>query len=567
MEDFADPSVNEITAMVAAQSAKTLTMLVLLAWAIAEDPGPILWVTKNTTEARKFAKTRLMPLLERCVPVAEKIPTERYSKTTLAIYFPGAPLVIASADNPADLQSTPYRYIFLDEVRSWKPGRLEMVSKRTRSYPHNYKKVVISTPDMESDAMHRAYLTGDQRRWFVKCPSCGKFHELEWGDPKTEGGLKWDKTEETCPHGQWDWDELAKTLRYECWNPKCDHVIRDSPVERKPFANDGRWIATNTRASSNSRSYGWNALLPWWTSWMSQVKEFLIATKAMKTGAWEPLKDHMNETRGVCWSLDMRFLDDEGFLKDREVTYDPTDHIEVAKVLDRMGCDGKLVRIDANFREMRRILSADVQGKDGRHFYIVIRAWGLGPDGQVKSRLLHQEKVWSYDEVFDTAKEWYVAPDDIVFDAAKWSSEIYQIVLQSGKRVKAFRGDDRADFGGKAIGGVSRKKIWSKSLADPAIGTKAQGSIGKIPLYLFSKPSTCERLEGCITGRVPGWEIFPEVDDDYRLQVTAYYLHEWTDTRGRRRSEYRSKRAEHYADAERMQIAAADITGIFDLAP
>ncbi|MFZ4695702.1 MAG: phage terminase large subunit family protein, partial [Verrucomicrobiia bacterium] len=52
MEAFADESVNELSCMCSAQSAKTLTMLCLLAWAIAEDPGPILWVTSSVQEAR-----------------------------------------------------------------------------------------------------------------------------------------------------------------------------------------------------------------------------------------------------------------------------------------------------------------------------------------------------------------------------------------------------------------------------------------------------------------------------------------------------------------------------------
>jgi Phage terminase large subunit (GpA) len=53
MEAFADESVNEISAMCSAQSAKTLTILCLMAWAIAEDPGPILWVTASLHQENK----------------------------------------------------------------------------------------------------------------------------------------------------------------------------------------------------------------------------------------------------------------------------------------------------------------------------------------------------------------------------------------------------------------------------------------------------------------------------------------------------------------------------------
>jgi phage terminase large subunit GpA-like protein len=101
MEDFADPEVNEITVICSAQSAKTLTLLALLAWLIAEDPGPVLWVTAKLGEAKKISKGRVLPLLERCAPVAEKIPTSRMFKTTLEIYFPGAPLFLTGSESPA----------------------------------------------------------------------------------------------------------------------------------------------------------------------------------------------------------------------------------------------------------------------------------------------------------------------------------------------------------------------------------------------------------------------------------------------------------------------------------
>lgn len=198
MEAFADESVNEISCMCSAQSAKTLTILCLLAWAIAEDPGPILWVTSSMQEARKLAKSRLLPMLERCGPVSAKFPKERGQKNTLEIYFPGAPLIIAGSESEASLQSTPFRYIFLDEARSYPPGAIEMVSKRTRSYTYNYKRVFISTPDMEKDAVHQAFLNGDQRHYEVKCPAheCGHFQELEWKNSGEKGGMKWETTED-----------------------------------------------------------------------------------------------------------------------------------------------------------------------------------------------------------------------------------------------------------------------------------------------------------------------------------------------------------------------------------
>jgi hypothetical protein len=547
MEDFADPEVNEITLMTSAQSAKTETIMALLAWCIAEDPGPILWVTTNQTQARLLARARLMPLLEKCPLIADKIPEGRYDKTTTVIYFPGAPLVICGADSPSNLQSTPYRYIFLDEVRSWKPGAPEMVAKRTRSYPYSYKKVIVSTPDRESDHLHRAFLAGSQEHWHVKCPDCGYEHEVEWGDQKTPGGLKWDKNEVTYVNGKWQWEELFKTVRYKCWN--CDREWRDNNADKKALSNTGRWVASNTAAPQNAKSYHWNALLPWWASWTVQLKEFLEAKKALKTGAWMPLKDHINETRGQVWSDDYRFEDDAGFLGDRVSDYDHYEFSTVAAACRRLGLPVKV----GSFEEVRRLMTIDVQGKGGRHYYYVIRSWARGGE----SRLLDAGKLWSIEALKDAAKEWYVDPDNMIFDTGAFTTELYQEIMASGRRMKAFKGDPRDSFMNGSL-----RQIWTKTFIDPAIGTSMEGRIGMIPLYLISRPSTCDMLDSCITGRTPGWHIHKEAPDEYRQQVTAYYRHEWTDPKGINRMEWRAKRDNHYADCERYQIGASVIPAL-----
>ena len=235
-EAFADEGINEISAMCSAQSAKTLTILCCLLWAICEDPGPILWVTADRQEAVKLVKGRLIPMMERCAPVWARVPKERGKRNTLEIYFPGAPLIITGAKSPASLQSTPFRYILLDEVRSYPPGALEMVEKRTRAYPHNYKKIIISTPDAENDALHAAFIKGDQRHFHAELP-CGHLQELEWKDKNEKGGLKWDSIKDA--NGVRDLEAIRRTVRYEC--AECGavtpglltHRSKASPTKRR----------------------------------------------------------------------------------------------------------------------------------------------------------------------------------------------------------------------------------------------------------------------------------------------------------------------------------------------
>lgn len=588
MEDFADESVNEIAAMVSAQSAKTLTILCLLAWAIAEDPGPILWVTSSLIEARKFAKMRLLPLLEHCGPVAARFPRQRDRKTTLEIYFPGAPLIITGSESEASLQSTPFRYILLDEARSYPPGAWDMVSKRTRSYTYNYKRVSISTPDMEGDVVHRAFLNGDQRHYEVKCQACGHFQELQWKEKDEKGGLKWDTrpydvielhtgdkiegviidvaadagaavtmkvvdgdeqkieaddirsiARATKPDGKYDIDRIKETVRYEC--EACGHRIGNNESDRKPLAQEGngRWVVKNPSAASNARSFFWNALLPFWTNWADQVVEFLAATDALKSwNDFKPLKDHINETRGMPWTDKLRYASDEKFIHLRSLRYDPRE-------------------IWAD--EKRRFGTIDVQARGGRHYWLCIRAWGIA----ARSRLLYYAKLWSIEEVRAMLTDWKVEQVNVAIDAGTFTSEVYKYVVESGYRWKAMKGDDRPFFrvpSGQP--GVSRNMMFQISVADPAIGTALQGQVRPIQQYIWSKPSALDRLALFQHGLAGDWRIGKAVSEDYAMQVTAYERRQRTDARGVVRTEWHMKREDHASSCELMQIISADATDL-----
>jgi phage terminase large subunit GpA-like protein len=503
----------------------------------------------------------------------------------LEIYFPGAPLIITGSESEASLQSTPFRYIFLDETRSYPPGAIEMVSKRTRSYTHNYKKVFISTPDMEGDAVHRAFLNGDQRHYEVKCPSCSHFQELVWKEHDEKGGLKWDtlaldivelnaggeKVEgkivddttpeivikidsedrkipvgeikgiarATKPEGQYDFDRLKATVRYEC--EKCGHRIHNNENERKPLTaeGNGRWVVKNPAAPSNTRSFFWNALLPWWTNWADQVVEFLAAVAALKNwNDFKPLKDHINETRGEPWTDRLRYANDEKFIHLRARDYD------VKAVWEE---------------EKRRFATIDVQARGGRHYWLLIRAWGLA----AKTRLLFYGRVWSIEEVRALIDEWKVEPQNVAIDAGTFTSEVYKYCVESGYRWKPMKGDDKPFFRvSDRMMHTQRNVIYTISQADPAIGTRAQGMVRPLPQWIWSKPSALDRLALFQHGLAGDWQIFKGVTEEYAMQVTAYERRQRTDPRGVIRTEWHQKREDHATSCELMQVVSAAATDL-----
>ncbi len=155
MEDFANNAVRDIAVQCAAQSAKTQTVMNCACWAIAEDPGPAMWVTATKDELRDFLRDRLTPTFDACRPVKDRL-----TETTLAGFaFDGMPFYAGWSGSKARLQSKPIRWLFCDEVRNYPPGRLEMVLKRTRSF-WNSRRFLISTPGTKGDAMDTAFRAG-----------------------------------------------------------------------------------------------------------------------------------------------------------------------------------------------------------------------------------------------------------------------------------------------------------------------------------------------------------------------------------------------------------------------
>jgi hypothetical protein len=350
---------------------------------------------------------------------------------------------------------------------------------------------------------------------------------VDWGDENTPGGMKWTTDATTKPNDRYHFDALKQTIRWVC--EKCRAEFRDELPVRKHLSSRGFWQSTNPNAPSNARSFHWGALLPWWTSWASQVVEFLSAKAALKWNDPQPLKSFVNETRGLPWTDRLRYVADAKFLQKRVADYDPA------------------LKWD---REVRRFMTVDVQAREGRHFYLVIRAWGYGG----ASRLLCAAKVWSWQEVRQFAADWHVNPDNVAFDAAVFSAEVYKMIVDSGYRWKALRGDSRPFFRRGEV-----NSIYARTDVDPEVGHLMQGRLRPITMYLWSKPSALDRLALFMHGMAGEWLIHKNVDEEYCQQVTAYERRERTDAHGVIRSEWHAKREDHYADCEQMQVVCAAI--------
>ena len=517
MEVFADNRVRELSIMCSAQSGKTQMVMILLAWAIAEDPGPAMWVQAAQDEAKTFAKTRLMPTLESCAPVVALFPEDRHSKTTLEINFASMPLVINGANSQSKLQSKPIRWLFLDEVRNYPAGAFEMVSKRTRAF-WNARKVLISTPNEIDDHVDRAFKEGDQRVYLIACPECSERHELEFEN------LKWTTDETTFRKNKWDYDALTPTIRYVC--PKCQAELPDRPDIRKKIANSGIWKATNPDAPMQKVSFRWSALLPPWVRWSDLVQEFLASRAAMKLGSIEPFKTFRCESLGLPWSTE---------LTEEDVEIDLPKHDDAWPWKD----------------EKYRFATVDVQ-KD--HFYFLVRAWS----SEGKSRLVYWGKPTSFEDLEALREQYNVEKHLLFIDAGYNANRVYSACNEYGWT--CLKGGAQKDFTHKSRDGKTLKRAFSQKVQiDPGQGTSKQGRLKVVPLFHWSNPTCKDILANLRDGNGAEWLAYAEAGEDYQAQMFSEKKVQRHDRVGQVVYEWRKigKRQNHLWDCECMQIVAA----------
>lgn len=528
LEKFADNRIRRIVVRCAAQTGKTTFSMICVNYQLANDPGPAQWIMAAADEAKTFVNTRLKDFLSSCKPVAEMMPKKRTDNKTLEINFPGAPLLVTGANSTSKLQGNPKRYIFPDEVRNWPKGALQTVLKRTDQY-WNAREVLTSTGDAEGDDMDREFMAGDQRHYYMPCPHCGQEWHMEFKQ------LKWDENESTRPGGEWDYDELAKTIRYEC--PACKVGIQDNFEVRKKMAIAGKWVPHNTKAPSDRVSYTWPALIAPLRPWKRIVQEFLMAKEALDMGAHEPMKTWVTETMGQSWREDMLFSDD--------------------------------VKVDESFKmggvwekEVFRFLTVDVQ-KD--HYWYVVRAWSKVGE----SMLISCGRLNSESDIEEARRAHNVFQDAVIVDCGYEQNEVAKLCAARGWT--AFKGDDSKSFPSfsKPTDGSQSKRIelpytFPPRFIDPGVGTAEQNRM-RCRLFLWSNPTIKDFLFRLKTGRGMYWGVPGDAPKEH-IQHMSSEMKKKERNKKTGQSEYRwvviGRRQNHLWDCECMQLVAAMLQGL-----
>lgn len=489
MDAFTDPKIRRIAVAASSQVGKTEMEMNMLGYAIDIDPGPIMWVTPTQDNAEDFSKRRIAPMIRDTRPLKRKIePSKSRSRdnTVLKKKYPGGMLTMTGSNSPANLASTPCRYVFGDELDRWTKDAggegdpWALLEARTTTF-FNHKMVQVSTPTIKgSSTIETAFLIGTQEYWSAECPHCGEYHFVKFDNIHFEHEVR-------VVGGKKQFD--IKKINFCC--PNCGCLSSEKEIKKAPH----KWIAQNPDAYKNGiRSFWINAFSSPWMDWYKIVLRFLEAD-----GDPEKLKTVFNTLLGELFEDRGELLTEDQMMNNREYYK--------AELPDGVLC-----------------LTCGVDTQDNRLEYEVVghgyfgEEWGIEkgiilgkPDEDDKPEL---ESVWNrLDRVID--KEWSYDNEKklkisltFVDSGGHYTQDVYeQCAKRAGKRVFAVKGK-----GGEGIPYISPpSKV--KIVKEDARGRKVV--VGKAWLYIIGVDSGKEKIMSSLKVQEPGarYYHFPKQEE------------------------------------------------------
>lgn len=280
MDALCDPSIDIIVIQSSAQIGKTEIINNIVGYYIDQDPSPMLIVQPTVDMGMAWSKDRLAPMLRDTPCLKGKVsdPRSRDSgNTTMHKIFPGGHITIAGSNSPSGLASRPIRVVLADEVDRWPASAgsegdpLRLAFKRTSTF-WNRKRVVVSTPTVKGFSRIEAMMEeSDKRRYWVPCPHCGEYQNLQWSQV------------------QWPDGHPEQAMYY------CEHCgVEITDADKLAMIRNGEW-----RAECESRGvagFYLNELYSPWRSFADVACDFIEAKKSPET-----LRVWVNTSLGESW--------------------------------------------------------------------------------------------------------------------------------------------------------------------------------------------------------------------------------------------------------------------------
>lgn len=308
MDAFDDPRVHDIAVVAMSQTGKSELELNIIGKLIDKDPCPILYIQPDIGEAKKFSTVRVAPMIRDCKVLRSKVAEVKSRdtrNTMLQKSFPGGMLTMVGSQTPSALASMPVRCVIGDEIDRWalsagsEGDPWELAEKRTTTF-YNAKRVAVSTPTTLGESrIADLFEKGTQEKWYSRCPHCGEWREVLFGD------IKFDF--ETIKRGR----KVNYKLNSVAWCcPACGCLSSEKEMRDAP----AKWVAENPEAINRGRRSFWvNAFFSPWRTWDEIVLKFLEVRKDP-----QQLKVFYNTILGQLWEDRGDLADEDTMLSRRE---------------------------------------------------------------------------------------------------------------------------------------------------------------------------------------------------------------------------------------------------------
>ena len=408
MDAVADPDVARVVFCTGSQLGKSEILLNVLAFHIATDPGPMLFVMPTLEMANIFSKDRLAPMIRDTPSLRRLIADPRArdtGNTALHKLFTGGQLAIIGANSPAGLASRPIRILLADEVDRYPMSAgaegdpLALATARQSNF-FNRRTVFASTPTLAgASRIWRLYEGSDQRTFQIHCPNCAALHPLLWAQ------VKWPKGDPAAAH-------------FDC--PACRKPY--TGAQKNAALAAGKWIAGAPFAGT--AGFHLNALYSPFQKISETVAHFLQAKESR-----ESLKAFTNLILAECW-------EEQG------------DRVEFSPIL------AKAKAYPARVPPGVLCITAGVDVQQDR-FEVEVVGWGEGEESWgIEYKVIHGDTqtaaTWAdldafLQSDFADAKGRTRKIDCVAVDSGHATALVYQFTApRQGRRVFAVKGSNAA---------------------------------------------------------------------------------------------------------------------------
>lgn len=498
MDAVHELGVSKIGVIGAAQVGKSEAINNILGYFMEHDPCAMLMVHPTADIAEEWSKERLgdmigsTPALAAVVADRRQDHEEHTGESTLALkMFPGGFLALGGAKSPNTFARRAVRIVFGDDVDRFPPvvgeegDPADLLAPRTATF-HDGLVVMVSTPTLKGGRIDTLFQMGDQRRYHLTCPSCGRLDWVTWGDPE-HFSVRFD-------------DRNPETARLEC--PDIDHggcgFQIDEPTRRK-MVMAGEWLPTTEALEPGLISFHLPAMIT--TLGSSSLSKWVAAWLSAREKGSESTRVFINTVLAEGWE-DRGARMDANSLSRRREDYGPEVEIPAEAVAVTAGVDVQADRV---------LVQVMAWGKALERWVV---DWRTVP-GDIKQSDTKASLLEALSRKYAHASGHHLPIHITCIDSGFSTDAVYDFVLAyQARRIYATKG-----YGSKQ--------------GEPIIGKVSEKTRGRDGRPVQVRPINVDDAKKDIihaAGKVepgPGAMHFPlrdEIDDEYFAQLCAEHL-------------------------------------------